>query len=245
MAETHVLVHGAWHGGWRWAAVQNQLSLRGDRSFAVDLPGHGQDQTDPAKVTYDSYVNSVVKLIEERDLRNVVLSGHSLGGVTVAGVTARIPKRIGRAVFVSAIVPLDGERLIDPDDPRTRPMVEAALARIDKCVPVEAMGPDFYAGLMNDVPAEMRRWIDAALCPQPTGPMMASIPMKAFHESGVATAYLVCEDDATPVPNVPGWHPHFSSRLRNPALKFIKCGHEVMFTQPAACAQALYELARS
>jgi hypothetical protein len=39
MAETFVLVHGAWHGGWCWAAVINQLERLGDRAFAVNLPG--------------------------------------------------------------------------------------------------------------------------------------------------------------------------------------------------------------
>ncbi|MGH7947680.1 MAG: alpha/beta fold hydrolase [Candidatus Binataceae bacterium] len=244
MTATHVLVHGAWHGGWCWAAVQNQLSLRGDRSFAVDLPGHGQDQTDRSKVTYDAYVNSVVKLIEERELRDVVLSGHSLGGLTIAGVAARIPSRIKRTVFVSAIVPLDRQRLVDPDNQQSKALIDAALARPDQSLPVEMMGPAFYQGLMNDVPAEMRAWIDSCLCPQPLGPMIEPIPMTPFHGSGVPTAYLVCENDATPVPGAPGWHPHFSSRLKNPALRFIDCGHELMFTRPVECAAALYDLAR-
>ena len=74
-------------------------------------------------------------------------------------------------------------------------------------------------------------------------PMIEPVPMKAFHESGVPTGYLVCEKDQTPVAGAPGWHPHYSSRLKNPALKLVNCGHEIMFTRPAECAQALHEFA--
>ena len=81
MAETFVLVHGAWHGAWCWAAVINQLEKLGDRAYAVDLPGHGMNRVDRATVTLDSYVNSVAEFIERRDLKNVVLAGHSLGGL--------------------------------------------------------------------------------------------------------------------------------------------------------------------
>jgi pimeloyl-ACP methyl ester carboxylesterase len=243
MAETFVLVHGAWHGAWCWAAVVNQLEKLGDRAFAVDLPGHGQNHADRSRVTLDHYVDSVVQFIEKRDLTGVVLAGHSLGGLTISGVTARIPKRIKRAVFVSAIVPLDGERLVDISNPAVKPMVDLINSRSDRSMPVEGMGPAFYEGLMNDVPPDVRKWIDSCLCPQPSGPMIEPVPMKAFHESGVRTGYLVCEKDQTPVAGAPGWHPHYSSRLKNPALKLVNCGHEIMFTRPAECAQALHEFA--
>ena len=105
------------------------------------------------------------------------------------------------------------------------------------------MGPEFYAGLMNDVPADMQPWIKASLSPQPLGPLIEPVAMKAFHESGVPMAYVVCENDQLPIDGGAGWHPHFSSRLKNPVLKYINCGHEVMFTRPAECARALHELA--
>ncbi|HKM99055.1 MAG TPA: alpha/beta hydrolase [Candidatus Binataceae bacterium] len=244
MSDTFVLVHGAWHGAWCWAAVISELDKLGDRAYAVDLPGHGQNHWDRSKVTFATYVDSVVKFIEERDLRNVIIAGHSLGGLTISGVTAKIPKRIKRTVFVTAIVPLDGERLLDPANPAMKPVVDLVSSRPDRSSPLEAMGPDFYAGLMNDVPKELHPWIKSALSPQPLGPMIDPIPMKAFHESGVPTAYIVCENDQTPIDGGAGWHPHFSSRLKNPALKFINCGHEVMFTRPAECALALHELAQ-
>ena len=244
MSDAFVLVHGAWHGAWCWAAVVAELEKLGNRAYAVDLPGHGQNYCDRSKVTLMSYVDSVVKFIEERDLREVVIAGHSLGGLTISGVTARIPRRIKRTVFVTAMVPLDGARLLDPGNPGQKARIDAISARPDRSSRLKEMGADFYAGLMNDVPKELQTWINASLCPQPLGPLVDPAPMKAFHESGVPTAYVVCENDQTPIDGGAGWHPHFSSRLKNPVLKFINCGHQVMFTRPAECARALHELAQ-
>jgi pimeloyl-ACP methyl ester carboxylesterase len=130
MAETFVLVHGAWHGGWCWAAVINHLDRLGDKALAVDLPGHGMNRADRSKVTLDSYVDSVADFIEHHDLKDVVLAGHSLGGVTIPGVAVKIPKRIKRLVWVTAIVPLDGKPIFDSGEPQN-----AALQQQAACSP--------------------------------------------------------------------------------------------------------------
>ena len=68
-----------------------------------------RDLMDPAKMTWEMYADSVVRFIEDRDLKNVILAGHSLGGLTISAVAERIPKRIKRVIWVSAMVMLDGE----------------------------------------------------------------------------------------------------------------------------------------
>src|SRR5690242_13720371 len=123
MVETFVLVHGAWHGARCWAAVVNQLERLGDRAYAVDLPGHGMNRADRAKVTLDSYVSSVAEFISRHDLKSVVLAGHSLGGLTIPGVAAKIPSRIKGVVWVTAMVALDGLPIVDP---ATSPLAAAA-----------------------------------------------------------------------------------------------------------------------
>jgi pimeloyl-ACP methyl ester carboxylesterase len=239
MAETFVLVHGAWHGAWCWGAVINQLEMLGDKAYAVDLPGHGMNHADRAKVTLESYVDSVVKFIEQRDLKNVVLAGHSLGGLTIPGVAVKIPNRIKRVVWVTAIVALEGEPISPPDGP----LAQAANERPDKSVPFEMMGEDFEKGLTNDMTPAMLEYVKAALCPQPVGPMTGVVPMNAYFATNIPSSYLVCEDEATPMTGTDNWHPHFSSRLKNPTLRFVKSGHEVMLTHPVECARALHELA--
>ena len=240
MAETFVLVHGAWHGAWCWAAVITQLERLGDRAYAVDLPGHGMNYADRSKVTRADYINCVTGFIERHDLKDVVLAGHSLGGLTIPGVAAKIPSRIKRVVWVTALVALDGQPIVDP---ATSPLAAAAETLPERSIPLEVMGKDFLEGLANDMTPAMREYALAAVGPQPIGPMVEPVAMAPYFATGIPSSYIVCEDDKTPVAGAPNWHPHFSSRLKNPTLKFIKSGHMVMLTHPLECARALHELA--
>ena len=138
MGETFVLVHGAWHGAWCWSAVINHLERLGDRALALDLPGHGASQVGRAEVTLAAYVDSVVGFIEARNLEGVVLAGHSLGGITVSGVVQKIPQRIKRVIFISAVVLRDGERVVDtlPDGGKSAQAFEQLRALPDPAVEV-------------------------------------------------------------------------------------------------------------
>ncbi len=243
MGNTFVLVHGAWHGGWCWAAVISQLHKLGDRSFAIDLPGHGASNIPRAQATLTGYVDSVVKFIEERGLDHVVLAGHSLGGMTISGVVQRIPRRIKRVIYVSAIVPHDGQSAIAtlPESAAIARAMEKLRALPDPSSPVDERM--FRTAYIQDGSRELQDFVLAALVPEPVAPMLEPISMKDFHRCGVPQSFVVCEDD---IAHGPGhWHPNFSSRLENPTLRFVKCGHEIMFTAPIQCARALHELAES
>ena len=106
------------------------------------------------------------------------------------------------------------------------------------------MGKEFLDGLANDMAPAVKEYVLSALGPQPIAPILEPVAMAPYFATGIPSSYLVCEDDLTPVAGAPNWHPHFSSRLKNPTLKFVKSGHEVMFTHPVECARALHELAR-
>jgi len=101
------------------------------------------NRTDRAKVTLESYVKSVAAFIEERGLSDVVLAGHSLGGLTIPGVAARIPSRIKRVVWVTALVALDGQPIIDPS---TSPLAAAADSQPERSLTMDLMGKEFLDG---------------------------------------------------------------------------------------------------
>lgn len=243
MAETFVLVHGAWHGGWCWAAVIRQLDKLGDRSFAVDLPGHGASTISRAGATLAGYLDCVAGLIEQRSLNDVVLVGHSLGGITVSGVVQQIPQRIKRVVYVNAVVPRDGESAIDtvPGGAAIAARLEAMRSLADPSTPVDE--DTFRAAYIQDGSRALQNFVLAALVPEPVAPMLEPVSMRNFQSCGVPQSYLVCEDDISR--GAGHWHPNFSSRLSNPTLRFVKAGHEIMFSAPVRCAQALHELALS
>jgi pimeloyl-ACP methyl ester carboxylesterase len=242
MGDTFVLVHGAWHGAWCWAAVISRLEKLGNRAFAVDLPGHGTSPISRAQATLSLYVESVAKFIEERDLREVVLAGHSLGGITISGVVQRIPRRLKRVIYVSAIVPRDGESALDtlPDPTATIRAMAPVRSLPDPSAPVDE--ERFRTLYIQDASRDLQDFVLAALTPEPVGPTLEPVSMKEFHSAGVAQSFLVCEDDISR--GAGHYHPNISSRLANPTLRFVKAGHEVMFTAPVQCARALHELAQ-
>lgn len=124
---TLVFVHGtnsssAWGSG-----LISELTLRGQRCVAVDLPGHGQEAfyprsyqapqdietlaTEPsplAKITIDDYVERVVEVVRRaRRHGPVILVGMSQGGVTVSRVGNAIPELLDRVVYVAAYCCVD------------------------------------------------------------------------------------------------------------------------------------------
>jgi pimeloyl-ACP methyl ester carboxylesterase len=174
------------------------------------------NRADRAKVTLDSYVSSVAEFIQRRDLTNVVLAGHSLGGLTIPVVAARIPSRIKHLVWVTAMVALDGQPIVDP---ATSPLAAAADSLPERSITIDLMGEQFLDGLFNDMAPALKEYIMSALSPQPMAPLFAPIPMASYFATGIPSSYIVCEDDQTPGAGAPNWHPHFSSRLRNPTTR--------------------------
>lgn len=111
---TFVLVHGAWGGGWDWWTVDSLLTARGHRVERVTLTGLG-DRVHVASpdIGLDVHTTDVVNRIEWERLHDVVLVGHSYGGVIATLTADRIPGRIRRVVYVDAIVPEAGRSVAD------------------------------------------------------------------------------------------------------------------------------------
>jgi pimeloyl-ACP methyl ester carboxylesterase len=107
---TIVLIHG---GGFAGSCWEPMLPFLRAPALALDLPGRGDRPADLATVTLADFVDAVVDELVSRDLRDVVLVGHSLAGVTLPGVAAAVPERLRRLVFVSASVPPDGSTVAD------------------------------------------------------------------------------------------------------------------------------------
>jgi len=87
-----VLVHGGAHaaGCWERTVAEQARQAPELRVLAVDLPGRGSKPADLTAVRIADYIDSVVADIEGAGLGDVVVVGHSLAGVTVPGVVARL-----------------------------------------------------------------------------------------------------------------------------------------------------------
>jgi pimeloyl-ACP methyl ester carboxylesterase len=114
---TYVFVHGAWHGAWCGRKVASLLEGAGHKAIALDLPGHGQDDTPIAQVTFDAYCNKVREIVETQPER-VILVGHSMGGRVVTQVAELRPDKIKTVVYLAAVLLQNGQNTI-PADPDT------------------------------------------------------------------------------------------------------------------------------
>jgi len=110
--QTYVLVHGAWQAPYVWDSVQADLSKNGNKVIVVELPGHGSDTTAPYKLSLDVYSDKVIDAISKAD-SNVILVGHSMGGMVITQVAEKIPNKISKLVYIGAFLPATGQSLTD------------------------------------------------------------------------------------------------------------------------------------
>ena len=110
---TYVIVHGAWGGGWAFREVDDMLTVLGHKVYRPTLTGQGERvHLASLEVGLDTHIQDVVNTILFEELQDVVLIGHSYGGMVVTGVADRIPERIEHMIYLDAALPEDGESLV-------------------------------------------------------------------------------------------------------------------------------------
>jgi len=232
---TFVLVHGAWHGGWCWRRVEDRLRAQGHRVFAPTLTGVA-DRSHLAGPGVDlmTHVEDIVGLLRWEELKDVVLCGHSYGGMVVSGVAEKAPAgSIGSIVFLDAFLPADGRSLLDyttGGDGAGDPMIEEGEA----------------TGLVTPIPAEVfavnaadRAWVDAMCTKHPYGALTQGLKLTGARERVGKKAYVL----ATGWPGSP--FPTFAEKVKDrPDWRYyeVACGHDVMLDDPARLAEILQEM---
>jgi pimeloyl-ACP methyl ester carboxylesterase len=108
---TYVLVPGACHGAWCFDDLTAALRSGGHRVLAITLTGVAERaHLAHAGVNLETHITDVLSaLAAEPDAENLVLVGHSYGGMVITGVADRIPERVDALVYLDALVPRDGE----------------------------------------------------------------------------------------------------------------------------------------
>ena len=120
--KTYVLLHGAWHGGWCWRPVAEGLQARGHRVFTPTQTGLGERSHLLSRdITLDVFVADLANVFESEDLADVVLVGHSFGGLAISGVADRMPERILHLVYLDSLILEDGRALSACCRPRWSP----------------------------------------------------------------------------------------------------------------------------
>lgn len=225
-----VLIHGGWHDGRAWTATIAHLHAAGfDAVWAPTLLGHGPHT--PRAVTYAQTVDHLVAWIEAHDLQDVVLVGHSFGGALITSAAAALPHRIARTVYLSALIPQDGQSIQDD--------TAAGAPRIDLSGMYNpedntlTMTWDVWRQFLPDASEEVARAAFAMLSPEAAGLQTDPIRLPAVHKQ-IPQSVITLEDD-TLLP----WA-SYTSRLPNiDRQASIPGSHEVMFSNPQALAGAI------
>ena len=112
--QTYVLVHGAWGGGWAFRHLANLLEKAGHTVYRPTMTGLGErvHLANPS-IHLETHIQDIINVIEFEELRNVILVGHSYGGMVISGVATRIPKRLACLIYIDAHVPENGESMFD------------------------------------------------------------------------------------------------------------------------------------
>ena len=122
-----VLIHGAWHGAWCWAALRETLLAAGHEVVAPDLPGHGAGSP-WWRATLGSYARSAIDAARSLG-EGAIAVGHSLGGLVITEAAARAPGAFVGMVYLCAFAPLPGENLLSLAQADTEGAVPGAVSR--------------------------------------------------------------------------------------------------------------------
>ncbi|QJU58175.1 alpha/beta hydrolase [Sphingomonas sp. AP4-R1] len=125
---TFVLVHGGWRGGWCYSRVARLLRDAGHDVFTPTLTGLGErSHLMGLNINLSTHVTDIANVLHWEDLDDVVLCGHSYGGMVVTGVAGQMGDRIRSLFYLDAFVPAAGQSLFDLLPAAYRePMIAAA-----------------------------------------------------------------------------------------------------------------------
>jgi len=192
-AATYVLVHGAYQDAMVWAYVAPLLEARGHQVMAIDLPGHGADRTNPARVTFSAYRDRIARAVMAAD-EPVILVAHGSSGVAISAVAEQMPDRVSALVYVAGYLPADGQSVM-------------ALSLADKD---RAIGPGNWTtnktGTLGEVVASDRQAIFCGDCPpvlsqywigrfrpEPLAPMATPVRLSAGRFGQVRKLYVLTD----------------------------------------------------
>ncbi|WP_043683708.1 alpha/beta fold hydrolase [Streptomyces xylophagus] len=238
---TYLLVHGAWHSGQAWERLVPLLTAAGHRVLTPSLTGHGDKaHLLGPEVGLDTHVDDVVGLITDEGLTEVVLVGHSYGGLVISSVADRVPDRIAQLVYLDAMVPEDGETAADIL-PVTQVLIDLA-AQSDtpwRIPPLPELPPP--GGLFGVTDPTDIAWLRTTLSDQSALTLRQPVRLGNPAAHAIPRTHIHCvgsEPEGFERRPVPATQPNGT-----PAQVWeLESGHDCMITVPGELAELLLKL---
>jgi pimeloyl-ACP methyl ester carboxylesterase len=231
---TFLVAHGAWSAGWVWKKMHPLLSAAGHRLVTPSYTGLGERaHLASTDIDLETHIRDILGVIEFEDLRDVLLIGHSYGGMVATGVADRARDRIAQLIYLDAFVPKDGQSLAD---------LVSAERRLRMREQAKDNGFVSPNPLPPDTPKSDIEWIGDRRLPQPSKCFDMPLHLQGG-ELSLPRIYIYCrrcspEDNfrqfATRAQKEPGWR-YFE----------MDASHSPHITAPEALAGLLDRIANS
>lgn len=241
---TFVLVHGAWHGGWCWKKVTPLLRTAGHEVYTPTLTGVGERAHLLAPdIGLDTHITDIVNVLEYEDLRDVILVGHSYGGMVIAGVAERVAYRLSHLIYLDALFPMDDDRSVKElqqrhNDPNVWQRYEAQIRESGdrSLIPAPTGVPLCGVTQEDDV-----RWLRERLTPHPAKTFLHRGAGDDATDRRLPRTFILCPD----APGKAKWFAVFGERIKREGGQYheLAGGHDVMVTMPTALSSLLSTLA--
>ena len=143
MGKTFLVCHGAWSAGWAWKKVHPLMAAAGHRLVTPTYTGLGERAhlANPS-IDLETHIQDILNVIQYEDLRDIVLVGHSYGGMVATAVADRARDRITKLIYIDAFVPEDGQSLLDLNEVARPRMQELTKSGDGWRVPPNPTPPD-------------------------------------------------------------------------------------------------------
>ncbi len=222
-----VLVHGGMIGSNCWKTVREILENQQHQVLTPTLTGLGERKhlINP-DIDLETHIQDVLNAVFYEELDDIVLVGHSYGGMVITGVADRIPNKIVKLVYVAAVLPNNGESAFDALGPEISSFLNKSAQQGNGWeLPVGS--PGLY-GIQNP---ETATWFQQMSSPQPIKTFQQKIQFKNSTFQDHKKIYINCSQDPA--------LKRFVSRAKDRDMSYfeINSGHFPMLTSPATLAE--------
>lgn len=209
---------------------------KGDaKGIALDLPGHGKRAEERKGVNMSAYIRDVLSYIEKKDLRDLILVGHSMSGIVITKVADEIPERIRHLVYLAAVVPRDGEALIDLLTQERQETLRKLEGKANEIYgPLASLRPSYFTDLEGD----LRDHYIKKLTPQPLAVFFEKVHLMRFADLNIPRTYILGLRDMSLPPELTRG---FAERLGVKPIE-IDAGHDMMVSRAEEVAEALLRI---
>lgn len=236
-SHTFVLVHGAWHGGWCWARVAARLQAQGHKVYTPTLTGLGErSHLLGPNITLDTFVDDVANLLRWEELCNVVLVGHSFGGLVISGVADVLPRCLRQLVYLDAFILPSGTSTFDTLPPKVVDSMTTSAGA--SAVPAVPPPPLSSLGLHA---SDDLHFVGRRLTPQPLSVYRSALRLQNPQIGNARPcAYVSCTQ-----PPFKGVDPsrEWARQQKDWDFRELDSGHSALITHPDQVARLLLELA--